>query len=380
MEFNRAQLKQSVKLSMKRTASKPMVVTLVFTVVVSAGTWLINTVLGWLLTGDSVGNFGELYLRYLQMGYEVEEAMEQAMLAFLSQGPGNMFAAVVGGTVLSILVALWQSAMNVGYEGYALSMVRDEDPPMGMIFCALPQIGPVLVTRFLAGLFMLLWGLLVAVGYVVLLFAAITVAAFTESVVIALPLILAAVVYLVLGVIWVSVRYALVDFVLLDKGLYGMEAIRENKRLMKGNTGRIFMLMLSFIGWYLLMFVIVYAGIMLAVVPVIAQMYSSNTSGLIAASGFALVIIAVAGIAATVLTLWLKPYVTGTMAKFYDWTQGRSSGFDGGPGYGGGERGWGQPADYTRFSGPNSGTGIGSGSGSGGPKPNPPRPRDDPWN
>lgn len=379
MEYNRAQLKRDVKLSMKGATSRPMLVTLLFTVMVSVGTWLINTILGWLLTGG-VSGISETALHYLGQGYEVEDALNAALLELFRMGPGAIFGAVVGGTALSILVALWQSVMNVGYEGYCLSLVRNEDPPMSKIFEVLPQFGQVLVTRFLAGLFIFLWALLVVVGYVALISAAGVLAALTESVVLIIILVLAAVVYLTLGIVWVSMRYVLVDYVLLDKGLSGMDAIRENKRLMKGNIGRAFLLQLSFIGWYLLMFVIVYAGIMLAVIPFIYQVSASSTGGLIAASGFALVVILAVVIAATVLGLWLKPYVTGTMAKFYDWTQGRAGGF--GSSFGGGQ-GWGEPHDYTWTSGPTSGTGTGNGPAFGndnrGPR-SPKPPRDDPWN
>lgn len=383
MEYNRAQLKRDVKLSMKGATSRPMLVTLLFTVMVSVGTWLINTILGWLLTGG-VSGISEKVWYYLGQGYEVEDALNTALLELLRMGPGAIFGAVVGGTVLSILVALWQSVMNVGYEGYCLSLVRNEDPPMGKIFEVLPQLGQVLVTRFLTGLFIFLWALLVVVGYVALICAAGVLAALTESVALIIILVLAAVVYLTLGIVWVSMRYVLVDYALLDRGLSGMDAIRENKRLMKGNIGRAFLLQLSFIGWYLLMFAIVYAGIMLAVIPFIFQISASSTGGLIAASGFALVVILAVVIAATVLGLWLKPYVTGTMARFYDWTQGRADGF--GSSFGGGQ-GWGEPHDYTWTAGPTSGTGTGngpafgkgSGSDNGGPR-SPKPPRDDPWN
>ena len=87
----------------------------------------------------------------------------------------------------------------------------------------------------------------------------------------------------------------------------------------------------------------------------------------------------------SIINLWLVPYINGTKALFYDWLQGADTArFDGGQG------GWGQPAqqnyDYTRLSGPSSGTGIGPGPGAtgpnpGGPAPRPPKSRkDDPWN
>ena len=132
MDFNRAELKQGVRLSMKGATTRPMLVTLLFTVAVSAGTWLINTVLGWMLTGG-VGSISATVQQYILQGYDVDYAVHAALLELLSMGAGAIFGAVVGGSVLSILVALWQGVMNVGYEGYCLSMVRNEDPPMGKI-------------------------------------------------------------------------------------------------------------------------------------------------------------------------------------------------------------------------------------------------------
>lgn len=384
MEFDRAQLKRSVKLSMKGTSPKPMLVALLFIVVVSAGTWLLNTVLGGLLTMGAAGNFSQLYLYFLQRGYEIEEAMEQAVLAFFSQGPGNIFSAVVGGGVLSILISLWQSTMNVGYEGYALSMVRNENPPLGKIFGALPLIGPVVLTRLLTGLFIFLWSLLVAVVYVALLAAGMVLAALADSVALVIPAVLIAIAVLVLGIIWVSVRYVLVDYVLLDKGLYGLDAIRESKRLMRGNIAKCYILQLSFFGWYLLMAAIIYGGIIMAVIPMVGAFASGGSGGWVAASGFALLVIAAVVVGAVVLSLWLKPYVTGSMAKFYDWACGAADGGHGGPAFSGGPDGsWGGPTDYKWSTGAGSGTGMGPISGNGGstpPPPQPPKPKDDPWN
>lgn len=374
MEYDRAQLKREVKLSMKYTRPSPMLVTLLFTAVVSVGTWLINTALGGLLTGR-LGSWSAMVLAYIEAGYEVDEAMEQAMLTLLSMGPGALFSVIVGGMVLSILVSLWQSTMGVGYEGWCLSMVRNEHPPLGRIFCALPQFVQVLVTRVLTGIFEVLWSLLVGVGYVVILFIAV----FLDIPVLTVLLVVADVVFLVLGVIWVTMRYALVDFLLLDRGLSGMEAIRESKRLMQGNIGRGFVLQLSFFGWYLL------SGAML-LVPTIAigvPVALSNSLDVLAGGIAVLSLVMIAGgIGVLILSLWLQPYTAGAMARFYDWTQGRAAGSGSGPSYGGGSGGWGQPTDYNWTTGPTSGTGtgMGPGAGSGGSAPRPPKPRDDPWN
>lgn len=382
MEFNRAQLKREVKLSMK--GSGCMMVTLLFGVVVSVGTWLLNTILGGMLTGGT-GSVSETAVYYIQRGYDFEEAVNIALLELFRRGPGALVAIAVGGVVLSIIIALWQSAMDVGYEGWCLSMVRRENPPVSKIFCALPQILQVLATRFLTGLFIVLWSLLVMLAYGILLTAAIMLAALTDSAALAIPLLLAAVAALVVGIVWVSTRYLLVDYVLLDKGLFGLDAIRECKRLMSGNIGKGFVLQLSFFGWYLLMIAMFYLGAVLAVIPLVGAFAAGSSGGLIASSGFALLVVIVAAVGISILSLWLRPYVTGSIARFYDWTCASADGPQGGPVFHGGGDGWGGPANYTWTSGPASGSGAGSGPQNGGfppppPPKAPPKPRDDPWN
>ena len=376
MEFDRARLKREVKLSMK--GSGCIMVALLFSVVVSAGTWLLNTVLGGLLTRGA-GSVSDTVMRYVQRGYDLEDAINIALLELFQRGPGVLAGIAVGGVVLSIIIALWQGAMDVGYEGWCLSMVRHENPPVSKIFCAMPQILQVLLTRFLTGLFIALWSLLVVLAYVLLLIIGTLLASLTDSVVLVIPFLLAAIAVLVVGVIWVSTRYLLVDYVLLDKGLYGMDAIRESKRLMRGNIGRCFVLQLSFFGWYLLMIAIVYAAAIVFIVLLATQMSAGDVNPI--AVG-AMLLVLLGFIPVYILSLWLKPYTTGSMAAFYDWVCAGPGATQAGSGFGGGADGWGDPGNYTWTSGGNSGSGTGVGSNPGGGlPPRPPKtPRDDPWN
>ncbi len=373
MGYDRGQLKRDVKQSMKRSGC--MVVTLLFTIAVSAGTWLINTLLGGALTGGA-GHIDQIVLYHMQLGRSVEEAVYIALLELFRRGPGALVSILLGGLALSIVVALWQSVMDVGYEGWCLGMVRREDPPVSKIFGALPQIGPVLLTRVLTGVFELLLVLPLLFGYGAVLFVAV----FLNVPVLSQLLMLAGSAGFVLGALRVTMRYALVDYVLLDKGLSGMDAIRESKRLMQDNTGRGFVLQLSFAGWYALMIAMVYAGVMLVLVPAAGAFVSGGSGGWAAAVAPALFIAIVMAIGVEVMSLWLKPYVTGSMAKFYDWANGSAGSIQGGPSFDGG---WGDPGGYTWNSG-SSGPGTGAGSGGGFPPPpappKPPRsPRDDPW-
>lgn len=386
MEFNRAQLKRGVKLAMKGTRPSPVLATLAFTVLVSVVTGLMNAILGGMLTGNA-HSLSDTLLFYIQMGYEFEYAMERAVLEFLGQGPGAIFGVAVGGSVLSILVTLWQSTMNVGYEGYCLSMSRRENPPLGRIFCAFPQFAGVLLTRFLTGLFIVLWSLLVAAVWFAAAMGLVMVAAALGSDLLAVLFVMVSIFALWAAAIWVTARYALVDYVLLDKNLTGLDAIRESKRLMKGNIGRYFVLQLSFFGWYLLMIGIIYAVIFAFVGMMVYQMYAGAVNP-IAVGAMMIVLLGI--IPVYILSLWLKPYVTGSAAAFYDWVRAGGDGAPAGPGFGGGADGWGGPGGYTWTSGGSSGPGTGMGSGSapgggsqngGGLPPRPPKPpRDDPWN
>ena len=373
MGYDRGQLKRDVKQSMKRSGC--MVVTLLFTIAVSAGTWLINTLLGGALTGG-VGHIDQIVLYHMQLGRSVEEAVYIALLELFRRGLAALVSILLGSLLLSIVVALWQSVMDVGYEGWCLGMVRREDPPVSKIFGALPQIGPVLLTRVLTGVFELLLVLPLLFGYGAVLFVAV----FLNVPVLSQLLMLAGSAGFVLGALRVTMRYALVDYVLLDKGLSGMDAIRESKRLMQGNTGRGFVLQLSFAGWYALMIAMVYAGVMLVLVPAAGAFVSGGSGGWAAAVAPALFIAIVMAIGVEVMSLWLKPYVTGSMARFYDWANGSAGSMQSGPSFDGG---WGDPGGYTWNSG-SSGPGTGAGSGGGFPPPpappKPPRsPRDDPW-
>lgn len=380
MEFDRAQAKRGVKQAMRMTRPRPMLVTLLFMMMVSVSTGIINGVLGMVLTGGAE-DISSMLLNYLQRGYELEDAWSQVLLEMVSRGPGFIFGMVVGGTVLSIIVSLWQSLLNVGYSGYALSMSRGESPALEKLFCSFPVVVPVLVTRVLTGVFIVLWSLLLCVCWSVLVFAAAMLSMLIGSEILMGILMLALIIALWVGAACVMLRYALVDYVVLDKGLSGMDAIRENKRLMKGRFKDAFLLQLSFVGWYLLLLLLFYLGIIALVMTLVVYLYSMGSGS---GTGVALVLSLAALIGGMALLIWLRPYTAGCMARFYDWARGQA---DGPTGFGGsGDRAWGQPGDYTWTAGPTSGTGTGSGSPprNGGSSPLPPRPprppKDDPWN
>ena len=338
MQYDRVQLKLSVKAAMRGARTRPMLMTLLFSVIVSVGTGMVNFV-SRLLSGG-MGGYSERLWAYILAGYEMDEAMERVLMDFMSRGPGVLFSIAVLGLVMSIIVYLWQSVMGVGYEGYALALVRGEDPDAGKLFCAFPRIGGVLVTRILTGIFVFLWSLLLGVGLAVVIVAMVVIAAVTDMVVLPVLVMIVGVVAYEIGVVWVTMRYALADYALLDQNLSGMDAIRESRRLMQDNVGRAFVLQLSFIGWELLSIALWLTGIAALVIPISIQVAYGRVSdigGMIASAGMGLLIMLVMFLGGAILSLWLSPYRTGAMAKFYDWAKGAAPK---------GPAGWSGPTDY----------------------------------
>ena len=316
MQYDRVQLKLSVKAAMRGARTRPMLMTLLFSVIVSVGTGMVNFV-SRLLSGG-MGGYSERLWAYILAGYEMDEAMERVLMDFMSRGPGVLFSIAVVGLVMSIIVYLWQSVMGVGYEGYALALVRGEDPDAGKLFCAFPRIGGVLVTRILTGIFVFLWSLLLGVGLAVVIVAMVVIAAVTDMVVLPVLVMIVGVVAYEIGVVWVTMRYALADYALLDQNLSGMDAIRESRRLMQDNVGRAFVLQLSFIGWELLSIALWLTGIAALVIPISIQVAYGRVSdigGMIASAGVGLLIMLVMFLGGTILSLWLSPYRTGADRK-----------------------------------------------------------------
>ena len=381
-EFNRAQAKQAARRAMKAQRPHPMLITLLFIVLVNVGSQILNGVLG---AASGSSRMGTMFAQAYSMYEDPAAAMQYILMAM---GTARIFTAMfVGGIVATILVALWSGVMRVGYSDFCLQMVQGRQPQTGTLFSAFPHCAGVLLTQFLAELFRVLWA--IPFGIIAVLALALDALLFIEIDVLFALVALVIYIGIIVGLVWVLLRYALVDFLIADQGLTGMDAIRESKRLMKGNTGKLFLLNLSFIGWYLLeiaiMLVVLVPGMTLFYVGLDASNLLDPVS-LIA--GGALVILGLALVATIligILNLWLTPYITGAQALFYAWTQGRDisarpDSFNGGQG------GWGQPYDYTWTSGPTSGTGTGIGPGPKDddghtpPPPKPPRPpRDDPW-
>ena len=185
---------------------------------------------------------------------------------------------------------------------------------------------------------------------------------------------LAALVVAVIGYVWVVLRYAMVNFIIADQGLTGMDAIRMSKQMMQGNISSLFTLELSFIGWYMLEGVIVMFIYMAFAGSVAASLYGASGYDAMMTMGNGMrglnTLTIVVTIATALYSMWLTPYVTGTEALFYDTLRGARpmGGYGGpaGPGGYGGQGGWGGPGAPGGWGGPGGPSGYGGAGGYGG--------------
>lgn len=317
--YDRVQLKRETKQIMGAARPRPMWVTLLYLVIASAGASLLQGIFD-LISGTSfLWDLVYEISEKMMMGEDITAAIEELILLYSDRLLTLAATAVTTSVVLSALLTLWQRLMNVGFEGYCLSLVSGEKPDVGRIFCGFPMIGKVILTSLLVWIFTSLWMLLfgVCLGVVVL----VGVLLLQSLPAISVILFIGGCVGFIVMAIRVSLRYAMVNYILVDTGKYGLDAIAESKHMMKGNKGKLFMLHLSFIGWYLLIFAITWVGcIVIGIIIAVGSFAGIAGASMGAVAGMVggvifVFVLMLAGV--WLLDIWLKPYVTGSVAKFY---------------------------------------------------------------
>lgn len=181
------------------------------------------------------------------------------VVSWLTSG-GNLLTGTLS-IFLNILVWLFSIVMAVGFANYALRLSRREETGMGSLFHAFSFAGRSLGTSLLVALFMFLWSLLIVVAFAIAVGILAAVSAMLGSVALSITmgvLITALYIVVIVLIIVIALRYAMASFALVDDPNAGvMEAIRRSIRMMRGYKGKYFVLGLSFIGWELLVALIV---------------------------------------------------------------------------------------------------------------------------
>lgn len=180
----------------------------------------LSVVIG-VLSGRLVGISNGDLLRYLQY---VQEGNADAALRFLaSRSPS------AGARLVDLMLTCVNAIVGLGFLIFLLNTLRATAPDMGNLLDGFNFWWKLLVMNFICGVFIFLWSLLLVV-----------------------PGIIAA------------YRYSMTNYILINRPEIGiMECIRESKRLTDGHKGELFMLDLSFLGWWLLCLIPVLGWILL---------------------------------------------------------------------------------------------------------------------
>lgn len=121
--------------------------------------------------------------------------------------------------VIMLVVMFVRYILEYGMNGFCFKLSRDEPADIENIFDGFKRIPTVLGMQFMKGLFIFLWRLLFFIPGIIAFY-----------------------------------RYKISLFILADNPeMKAMDAISLSKKMMKGNKGKLFLMHLSFIGWFLLM-------------------------------------------------------------------------------------------------------------------------------
>lgn len=295
MEFDRVRIKEEAKARMREANPKAWAVTLAYTGIVYllAFLWMAAVIF---ISGRAASPL-------------------PGAVGTSAAGAGLLILAYF---VLVIFLALFQ----VGYCGYSVRLWRREPGGYRDLLH-----GFSIPTRVLA-----LWGLLFlrSILWCLPLLAAALLGAFLSQSsmdpalqsALTFAAILAAFVFFASRVL----LYSFAFHVLLDHPDYtARQALRESKALMLGQRWNLLLFFLSFIGWYLLEYVIVYAasiGITVVLFPLFFHSPSLLYSPAALYTLFFLILLLVLLISLPLL-LWLAPYMNVSLAGIYDCLQGK---------------------------------------------------------
>lgn len=206
------------------------------------------------------------------------------------------------GMFLSVVIGLVVFILSFGYMKYALALWRQEETGLSMLFSAVSHFVPVLLLSLMIGVLSFAW--LIGISLVLTLVGAILATIVGDWIlyVLMIPCFL----------LYFNkmLNYTLAFFVILDQPEIGvMNAIRTSKTMMKGRKMALIRLMLSFIGWSVL--IVLLSALVGAVVGA-----ALGTSMDVDTLSFLSTILAY--LVTAPLTLWLMPYFYCTLAGFYD--------------------------------------------------------------
>ena len=310
--IDRRELKLRARQAMRESRPGAMRVTLVY-LLLAAG---ISTAVGLLIPSPLT-----TYTVYTAMGADPETAVVLA----LGQAGGISF-------FLNILLTLLTMVLSFGYSAWALGRSRGEELGYRELFHGFRMAGRVIGMRLWVLVLTFLWGLAVAIPAALLIGALLLVGvsggadgavylsdgAAIAVVVLVLVIYLAAVVLLAI----ITLRYAMSDYALLDAPEAGaFAAVRRSRELMRGRKRAYFVLLLSFLGWFLLVVLLM----LLPMAVCTALLAAAVMSAPVLVLPLWMLMTALAFLLPLPLECWLAPYLSLTCANFYNELIGRGA-------------------------------------------------------
>lgn len=294
MKINRKTLKTGARLALLRqTGHSPAGVTAVYLLVTGGAMLALN-----LISENPLDRLVQM----LRQGIAPGRALGLTVAAV---GTVGLFA--------GILLLLSRLVVDIGYVSWGLRVSRGEKTGVAALLDGLSIVGRVLLLNIAVAVLSLCW-------YVVLLFPVLSLALAASYLpggpMLATLLAVAGAVLFLLCVL----RYAMAEFCLLDEPEKGVFfALRSSRQLMRGRSLEYAMLMLSFLGWLLLVSVassLVESACVLALGGLDALL-RGDMEQVLQLSGHPVVTL-LSTLAGWTVSLWVQPYLTVTQAGYYN--------------------------------------------------------------
>ena len=286
MRIHRRGLKREARLSMHRARPNACLMTLVYLLLTSGLSLLVG-----LVTADPLVEF----LSFLLTGLDPDRAF---MLTVSRVGTVGLF--------LNILMLIYNVVMDFSYSQWCLGTSRGGIGEFADLMSGFSMVGRVLALRVATLLYCFMW-------LVVILVPAWTAAMFLAVMGLpVVPILLAAVTLYFICIL----RYSMAIYCLMDEPEKGVfHALRSSLRLMRGRSVELFLLLLSFAGWYLLGGLI--SGVGVQIVSVVYALLGMAGAPALNMMGDIIMTVVLA-LVSLPLYVWLTPYVTMTRCKYYD--------------------------------------------------------------
>lgn len=251
---------------------------------------------------DPVGGAFEQLSELVAGGIDLDLALRALELS-----SGQMFAV----SALNIVLWVYQLVMSFGLVLYCLRLYRGDPCGPSELFAGFTMAGRVVGAQVLVTLICIGIAFALAIALALLVVFVITTLPEAFATILCIALYIAFIVLLLI----ILLSYALTTYALADQPELGaMGAIQYAKNLMRGHKGQYFVLVLSFFGWMVLceLLSIIFTSVFTA-----GSLYAFLPFSL----PFTLPAWA-SSLISTVLMLpyylWLTPYMTTTIAGFYE--------------------------------------------------------------